>query len=55
MIIFSFGFMEWKNLIYEEFMEDFNNFTPNFKFANGFGKKNISFLDLNITLPNGEL
>ena len=55
MIIFSFGFTEWKNLVYEEFMEDFNNFTPNFKFTNEFGKKNISFLDLNITLPNGEL
>ena len=34
-------------------MENFVNFTPNLKFESG--KKNISFLDLNLTLFNNEL
>ena len=36
-------------------MEDFNNFTTNVKFTFESGEKNISLLELYITLSNGEL
>ena len=41
--------------IVKKFMEAFNNSTPNLKYAYESGGKNISFLDLNVTLSDGDL
>ena len=39
----------------EKFMSSFNSFTPNLKFAYESSKKDISFLDLKISLSKNKL
>lgn len=38
-----------------KFIEEFNNFHPNFNFSYGSNKENINFLDLAVHLSNGKL
>ena len=39
----------------EKVMSSFNSITPNLKFTNESSKKDISFLDLNVSLSKDEL
>ena len=38
-----------------KFMSIFNGFTLNLKYTNGSSKKDISFLDVKVSLTNGKL
>ena len=39
----------------KEFLKDFNNYYPNIKFTHEFNQENISFLDLKVSFPGGQL